>query len=201
MKKICIFSLLALFMCAIVGCSSCSKQKKSDVVEELNFEDAVASDFNKMTSNYVWYESTILLDKYLDEENDGKINEITNVFQIKNEKEKGFDTQVIIFTHTIDGVKTDTLPTFMVDNFPMVKDSIKVDFKQAFDKVMSTNMAKPQSRYVVLRNQVGPKQCNPQYIFGNTKQQIYLDAVNGNVSDKNPAFEGSGITVPLGEWP
>ena len=205
MRKICIFSLLALFMCAIVGCSSCKKENKTDVVEELNFENVITADFEKMTAdyqdNFCWFESTILLNNFLDEENDGKISEIVNVFQSVVEKEKGFDTEVVMFTHKDAVTEVDVIHSFWVEDFPMVKDSIKVDFKQAFDNVMKTNMPKPHSRYVVLRKQIGPKPCNPQYIFGNSKQQIYVDAVTGDVSDKNPVFDGSGFTMPLGEWP
>jgi hypothetical protein len=51
----------------------------------------------------------------------------------------------------------------------------------------------------VLRKEVAPLDCNPQYIFGNKRAQLYVDAVTGEVKDYNPAYKG--FTMPLGEWP
>ncbi len=44
-----------------------------------------------------------------------------------------------------------------------------------------------------------PKEANVQYIFGNSKVQLYVDAVAEDVSSDNPAF-GEGFGKPLGEW-
>ena len=54
---------------------------------------------------------------------------------------------------------------------------------------MEVNLPKPHSKHVVLRKQIGPKACNPQWIFGNITSQIYVDAVTGEVNSKNPAFD------------
>ena len=82
----------------------------------------------------------------------------------------------------------------------MNNEAIKVSFKEAYNKIMATNYPKPHSRHVVLRKEIGPQDANPQYIFGNSQAQIYVDAVTGDVTDKNPAFPAD-LKMPLGEWP
>ena len=58
------------------------------------------------------------------------------------------------------------------------------------------------SRYVTLRNPIGPVAVNTQWIFGNIHEQIWVDAVTGDTKNSNPAFpEEKGFKMPLGEWP
>ena len=40
---------------------------------------------------------------------------------------------------------------------------------------METNIVKPHSQKVVLRRELGPIDANPQYIFGNTHEHVYVD--------------------------
>jgi hypothetical protein len=68
--------------------------------------------------------------------------------------------------------------------------------------MMSVNFPKPHSKHVTLRNPVGPAAVNAQWIFGNIKEQIWIDAVTGEAKKSNPAFpEEKGFKMPLGEWP
>ena len=53
---------------------------------------------------------------------------------------------------------------------------------------MQTNAHKPQSKHATLRNPVGPVAINTQWIFGNIHEQLWFDAVTGNVAISNPAF-------------
>ena len=39
-----------------------------------------------------------------------------------------------------------------------------------------------------LRQPLGPKECNPQWVIGNIMQVIFVDAVTGEISDWCPAF-------------
>ena len=187
MKKI-LFILLCSVM-LFASCSSCHK-KKDNVSTELNVENIVSADKEYMLSNYgeyTWFETCIVLQDFLDEECDGTISGISNVFQVIKEKDKGYDTQVVLVVHAADTMSVDIKHGFWVEDNPLNNDSI-ISFKEAFDKLMAVNLPKPHSQQVVLRKEVGPVKCNPQYIFGNKKSQIYVDAVTGEVSDKNPAF-------------
>ena len=103
--------------------------------------------------------------------------------------------------HDSEGNKIDVKDGFWIEDCVLNNEVIKVSYQEAFEKMMATNMPKPHSRHCVLRKEVGPKDANPQYIFGNTRAQIYVDATTGKVSDKNPVFEGTNFGTPLGEWP
>lgn len=191
MKRITLFLLLTVCL-FITSCSSCHK-KKDNVSTELNVESVITTDKEYMLTNYgeySWFETCIVLQNFLDEECDGTVSGISNVFQVVKEKEKGYDTQVVLVAHATDTMSVDVKHGFWVEDSPLNNDSI-ISFKEAFDKLMAVNLPKPHSQQVVLRKEVGPVKCNPQYIFGNRKSQIYVDAITGEVSEKNPAFPES----------
>ena len=144
--------------------------------------------FKNYGGDYKWFESCILLKNYLDEENDGTISGISNVFQVIRESGKSADVFVVLAAHTPDSTAYEVKEGFWVEDCDMSKEEIKISFKEAYDKMMAVNLPKPHSRNCVLRKQVGPKDANPQYIFGNIQSQIYVDAITGDVTDKNPAF-------------
>ena len=145
--------------------------------------------FNNVSNDYRWFEAYIKMNNYLDEENDGSLSEVLNVFQVVIDYGKSADVKVYKYNHFSDGsLVKDSIIDFVVGDRPLENEKITVTFKQAFDKVMETNLPKPHSRYCVLRKEVGALDCNPQYIFGNTQAQLYVDAVTGEVRDYNPAF-------------
>lgn len=212
MKKI-LFMLVAVLCMGLVSCNSCKSEKAdnatNDTVEAvvtndsaLVVENVLGLDKQYMFTNYGkdyrWYETCIVLKDFLDEENDGTITGVSNIFQVVFEKNNGADVNVIMFTHVGDSTQMDIKQGFWVEDMPMNDNAIKVTFKEAYDKVMAVNLPKPHSRHVVLRKEVGPNTINPQYIFGNAQAQIYVDAVTGAVTDKNPAFPAE-LKMPLGE--
>lgn len=208
MKKFLIFSLLALCMSVVVGCSSCKKDNKEAVTTDLNVENVTNTDkqymFTTYGEDYRWFETCILLSDWLDSENfDGSIEGISNVFQVVAEKDSSsYDTFVVLAAHTKDAVTYDVKKGFWVEDYPLIGDSIKLTYKDAFNRVMETNSPKPHTKNCVLRKPVGPAECNPQYVFGNIRVQLWVDAVTGEVKNSNPAFpEEKGFKMPLGEWP
>lgn len=213
MKKIFnIFMLAAIVVGVAVSCK-CANENNVPVgdetvaAEELVVEHVIALDRQAMFLNhandYRWYETGIQLKDWLDEENDGTIEMMVNVFQaIEKYSETTFDTFVYKYQHFSDGtVNEEGIHGFWVEDYPLEEEAIKVTFKEAYEKVMAVNLPKPHTRQVVLRKQVGPVDANPQWIFGNLHSQIYVDAITGEVSDENPAFKGLNLGTPLGEWP
>lgn len=207
---------MILGICLLFGLCSCDpkakKQGSTDAKTALcdglqSVENAISADREFMylhyQSDYRWYESDILLSDYLDAEGqNGNVESVTNIFQVVTPYDTGgADVEVIMFTHTTEAVQITEHQGFWVEDFPLNDQSIKITFPKAYEKVMSANYPKPHSRHCVLRKQVGPVDANPQYIFGNSRAQLYVDAVTGDVSDKNPAFGDIGLSVPLGEWP
>lgn len=205
--------LIAVFITAMfTSCKQCSTESKPSFAGsgKLVVEQTISADrqamflkTNKNNNSYRWYETNVKLKNFLDEENDGEIDMVVNVFQaIEETSETSFDTYVVKFQHFSDGnTETEDIHAFWVEDYPLNEESIKVTFEQAYEKVMSVNLSKPHSKYVVLRKQVGPVDANPQWIFGNLNSQIYVDAITGEVSKDNPAFGNVGFKMPLGEWP
>lgn len=206
MKKL-ILLMAVMFSMAFVSCTGCADKK---VVDNDSINDSTATVENIITMDkeymnlnfkgeYKWFETCILMADYLDSENTSdSISGISNIFQTIEKKGEGFDTQVIMFSHVGDSTQIDIVHSFWVEDMPM--DSIKLTFKEAYEKMMATNLPKPHSRNCVLRKELGPNNANPQYIFGNSKAQIYVDAITGDVTDKNPVYPSS-LKMPLGEWP
>lgn len=209
MKKYLFISLLFAFVLGFVSCSKCSQENlngENTPKAELVVENLVSMDKQDMFTNYSqdyrWFETCIVLNQFLDEECDGSIAGVSNIFQAIEEKEKGTDVFVVMFTHTPDTSAIETVHSFWVEDMPMNDEVIKLTFKEAFDRVMAVNSPKPHSKHVVLRKELGPVNTNPQYIFGNNQAQLYVDAVTGEVTDKNPVFpQDKGFKMPLGEWP
>lgn len=190
MKKV-LFLLIGVIAFTMISCNSCKKTEEV-VTTNLNVENVTSTDKEYMFANYGgdyrWFESCILLKDYLDEENDGTIAGISNVFQVVRESDKSADVFVVLAAHTPEATTYEVKQGFWVEDCDMANEEIKVSFKDAYDKVMAVNYPKPHSKNCVLRKPIGPIGCNPQYIFGNQTAQLYVDAVTGEVSDKNPAF-------------
>jgi len=203
-----VFLMGVMLMIGVSACT-CSRQKKDvdSTVAELVVENVVSLDRQAMnlahSGDYRWFETGVQLKNWLDEENDGSIDMVVNVFQVVEEYDStSFDTFVYKYQHFSDGtVNEEGIHGFWVEDYPLNEETIAVTFKEAFEKVQEANLPKPHTRQVVLRKQVGPVEANPQWIFGNLREQIYVDAVTGAVSDKNPAFDGLNLGTPLGEWP
>lgn len=212
MKKIFSFIMALIVAFAMISCQ-CTNGNQAvvgtpdvEVVDSMFVEHTVALDRQAMfakgvDNDYRWYETNIRLVNFLDEEYAG-IDEVVNVFQtVESRDEHSFDTVVYKFQHTAEGTVEGFTNGFWVEDFPLNDEQITVTFVQALEKVNEVNLPKPHSRYAVLRKQVGPVDANPQWIFGNVRAQLYVDAVTGEVSTENPAFKGLNLGTPLGEWP
>lgn len=212
MKKLFVILASVLLMLGVSSCNSCTKQSSAptlatvEVADSMYVEHTVAMDRQAMfakgvDNDYRWYETNIRLVNFLDDEYDG-IEEVVNVFQtVESRDEHSFDTVVYKFQHTAEGTVEGFTHGFWVEDYPLNNEQIVVTFAQALEKVNEVNLPKPHSRYVVLRKEVGPVDANPQWIFGNSRAQLYVDAVTGEVSEENPAFRGLNLGTPLGEWP
>lgn len=201
---------ILLFLTCLVFIS-CEKQKKVTPTvtlgnPTLNVERITNLDKEAMFinhgGNYRWFETCMKLNNFLDEENDGSLEEVVNVFQVVTDYDgKCFDIKVHKYQHFADGtIANDSIDGFWVEDQPLNDEVIKITYQQAYEKLMATNCPKPHSQYVTLRKQVGPVDANPQYIFGNLREVVFVDAVTGEVSTDNPAFP-QGFKMPLGEWP
>lgn len=231
MKKVFItlMATMAVMMgLASCKCTPDNQEPVEPAVEqaELVVENLISTDREQMFleygENYRWFETTAVLTDFLDGNGEIAVDDtvsvvadtaavdttayslfesVTNVFQAVEGDGQSFDTQVVIFTHDVDGSTVEAKHGFWIEDFPLNEEQITLTFADAVERVLEANYPKPHSRYVVLRKEVGPVAANPQYVFGNRTAQLYVDAVTGKVSDSNPVFAQKGFKMPLGEWP
>lgn len=192
MKKFLMFMMAAVLLLGATSCSSCSGEKKQ---KEVIVEDVIKADIDYMNNNYdsyVWYESSLILNDYIDEEScDGSVASIENIFQNGFMDTNAAEHLVVMIKHYCELMKVDTISGAWLEDVVLYNDDIKITYKQAFERLMEANCPKPHTKFCVLRNPLGPYSCNPQYIFGNWRDDyiLFVDATTGEVRDYNPAFK------------
>lgn len=215
MKKGFILAFLMGLVMSFMSCTGCSSSKEDIKLQDsvvattvLDVEHSIALDRQTMyvnyKDNYRWYETEILLPEFMDSDSVTSNPEmIVNVLQSIVEKGNGADVWVHKFQHFKNGeIVHDSIQGFWIENYALNDEVIKLKYTEAWDRMMQTNFPKPHSRYVTLRNPIGPVAVNTQWIFGNIQEQIWVDAVTGDTKNSNPAFpEEKGFKMPLGEWP
>ena len=200
---------------SFMSCTGCNSSKEDIKLQDsvvaaavLDVEHSIALDRQTMyvnyKDNYRWYETEILLPEFMDSDSATSNPEmIVNVLQSIVEEGNGADVWVHKFQHFKDGtVVHDSIQGFWIENYALNDEVIKLKYTEAWDRMMQTNFPKPHSKHVTLRNPIGPVAINTQWIFGNIKEQIWVDAVTGDTKNSNPAFpKEKGFKMPLGEWP
>lgn len=195
MKKSIVFTLL-LSVFLFGSCTKCHNNNKEDIpvtdtVLTVTVEDIISNDIEAMKTKdlkeFVWFETMILLNNYLDEECDGSYQEIVNVFQGTSTINE--NPVVYKFQHFADGnFMQDSVDGFWVEDCILEDSLINIPYSEAFDLIMQVNYPKPHSKNAVLRNPLGPVKINPQWCFGNIDAQLWVDAFTGEVNTSNPAF-------------
>lgn len=191
MKKFLAFLKTFALLLGASSCTSCNKEVKQ---METVVEQVVQSDrqwmSNQFGNDYIYYETQIVLNEWLDDENcTGTVASILNVFQIVEGGDTAFSPHVYLFKHTDSTFNVKVVDDAWMEDQDMAKDAITITYRQAYKKLMKANCIKPHTKNCVLRKMVGPYDCNPQYIFGDAFDEcVFVDAVNGRVSVNNPAF-------------
>ena len=215
MKKSFILAFLMGLMMSFMSCTGCNSSKEDIKLQDsvvattvLDVEHSIALDRQTMyvnyKDNYRWYETEILLPEFMDSDSATSNPEmIVNVLQSIVEEGNGADVWVHKFQHFKDGtVVHDSIQGFWIENYALNDEVIKLNYTEAWDRMMAANYPKPHSKHVTLRNPIGPIAINTQWIFGNIHEQIWIDAVTGDAKNSNPAFpKEKGFKMPLGEWP
>lgn len=194
-----ILMTMLLAICMVFGLTSCEKNKKQQdkepaPVATITVENTIGMDREYMNlhfgSDYRWYETCVMLKDYMDGDScDGTVVGVSNIFQFIIPETS--QTGALLSTYANGQHVYDKKLGIWVGDFPLNDEEIKLTYKDAYEKAVQANLPKPHSKNCVLRREVGPKpNVNAQYIFGNVTRQIYVDAVTGDVTDKNPAFNG-----------
>ena len=197
---------------SFMSCTGCNSNKEDIKLQDsvvttavLDVEHSIALDRQTMyvnyKDNYRWYETEILLPEFMDSDSATSNPEmIVNVLQSIVEEGNGADVWVHKFQHFKDGtVVHDSIQGFWIENYALNDEVIKLKYTEAWDRMIAVNLPKPHSKHVTLRNPIGPVAVNTQWIFGNIREQLWCDAVTGEIRNSNPAFPN--LNTPLGEWP
>lgn len=213
MKKSFILAfLMSLLTSLFISCTGCSSNKEDVKLQDsvvttavLDVEHSIALDRQAMYVNYKddyrWYETEILLPEFMDSDSATSNPEmIVNILQSVVEEGNGADVWVHKFQHFKNGeIIHDSIQGFWIENYALNDEVIKFKYTEAWDRMMAVNYPKPHSKHVTLRNPIGPVSVNTQWIFGNVREQLWCDAVTGEIRNSNPAFPN--LNTPLGEWP
>lgn len=191
MKKFISLFAVTLLLFVTASCTSCNNEVKK---METMVESTIQSDSNYMAANYspdfIFYESDILLNEYLDDENcTGTVYSVTNVFEfVTTVDSTSYQPTVVLITHTADMFQVKEVQGTWIEDFAINADDVALTYRQAYKQLMKANYPKPHSRNCILRKPIGPYECNAQYVFGDISTPYFVDAVTGNVTNSNPAF-------------
>ena len=179
----------------MLGVSSCKCTKDVEPVVEYT-EATIAADRAKMdelADTYKWFETRVEYDNAFDADTTLTVAKVESIFQVAVEDSLGVKTFVYDFIHypDVEDVNPEPIDGFVLDDQPLNDEEIVLTFSQALERLYEANLPKPNSTNVVLRKTLGPKPgVNAQYIFGNSDGQlVFVDAVTGDVTDKDPAYD------------
>lgn len=214
MKKI-IFLMLALvtlgMTVGVVACAGCSKgetAKIDDPVVVYHDYDGVVQDFTAGVGHiqalhrqtmasltggkeYQWRNSRVILNDTVTMENidDLHVVAVNDVFFYWDSK-KGPMVQYIN-SHLKYGVQIPyPINDVWIEDADMSEQPIKLSAEEALMRLKEWNGILPKDcNFLILRLPVGPKDCNPQWTFGDVDDVLFIDAVTGEIRDYDPAFK------------
>lgn len=200
MKKTFVLLFAAVIAAFTVSCACSNEQKENNEQEAVvglsapslttSVEHLLATDRQDMFLNYggdyIYYETQVTFAEYFDKADDCKVEKVRNVFQIVEGGDGQYDTHVILYTHDGEITEKEVVHSFWIEDYALTE--VTLTLAEAYERMMECNIPKPHSRQCALRNPVGPYACNPQYVFGNIHQQVWVDAITGKVLDTNPSF-------------
>lgn len=191
MKRILSVLMIALMAISLTSCDWLRKGEQTK--EHTSVESYIDSDMKYISENYgglcIWYETEVIYNNFLDEENDGSIESVKSVFQHAKVVDSGTYRKIVTITHIGELMNVETVDGWYNGCYDMRGKKLPVTFKDAYDAIMAVNFPKPHTRCCVLKDQVGPVVANPQYIYG--VGLLFVDAVSGEVSEINPVFPNS----------
>lgn len=144
---------------------------------------------------YQWRNSLVILNDTVTQENiaDLHVVSVRDVFFYWDDQ-RGPQVQYIT-DHIKDGTQIPyPITDVWIEDTDMSDAPIKLSAEEALMRLKewnaTTNGVLPKDcDFIILRLPVGPKDCNPQWVFGDIGDVLFIDAVTGEVRDYDPAFK------------
>jgi len=231
MKKFLLFGfLLAIVSIIATGCNSCKSENKQDapteeqvVINSADY-DGVVTDFTAGVSHiqalhrqtmfnlidgepFQWRNSKVLFNDSITLENidELKVVEVTDVFFYWNNE--GPHVQFIASNVKKGTLIPPVIYDVWIEDADLSDKEIKLTCEDVLQRLKEWNGVIPPGVSMTLRYPVGPCECNAQWVIGDVYDVIFVDAVTGDISNWDPAFnphnkaKGGDFGKPLGEWP
>lgn len=231
MKKFLLFGfLLAIVSIMATGCNSCKSENKQDAPPEEQViingadYDGVVTDFTAGVSHiqalhrqtmystlgvkqFEWRNSKVLFNDTITWENidELKVVEVTDVFFYWNNE--GPHVQFIASNVKNGTIIPPAINDVWIEDADLSDKEIKLTCEDVLQRLKEWNGLIPPAICMSLRYPVGPCECNAQWVIGDVYDVIFVDAITGEISNWNPAFnpnnkpKGGDFGKPLGEWP
>ena len=194
---------------AVSSCNGCKDNngvaKAPDLPALYHDYDGVVEDFTAGTAkiqalhrqtvysliggaDYQWRNSRIVFNEAVTFENidDLHVTDVIDVYQYWND---GPWVQYIA-SNVVKGVQIPwPINDVWIEDASMSEAPVKLSAEDAIARLKEWNGVLPKDcNFITLRLPVGPKACNPQWVFGDVYDLLFIDAVTGAITDSNPAF-------------
>lgn len=198
MKKLIYAIILAVAMCIPPLLDACSDHADTRSASELII-DSLADHVDSINSDYLYFETSFELANSADSLDSFSVRTIQSIYQVVDTTTS--TPTVFVANYSVDSatVSWKVLEgAFWTEDVDLRTKDVKLSPEDAFSTLLKSNVAKPHSRFMVLRCPLGPVSCEAQYIFGNTDSGIvYVNAKTGKVTTTDPAFFPDSVAKQL----
>jgi len=140
---------------------------------------------------YQWRNSLVILNDTVTQENidDLHVVSVRDVF-FYWDNQRGPQVQYIT-DHVKDGTQIPyPITDVWIEDTDMSDAPIRLSAEDALLRLKEWNGILPKDcDFIILRLPVGPKDCNPQWTFGDIGDVLFIDAVTGEVRNSDPSFK------------
>lgn len=183
--------------------TACHKGEKSDPVaprsETQMILDSLASHVDSVNHDYLYFETSFELVNTVDSLDSFAVGSIQSIYQVVDTATSTPTVFAANYSFDSAAVSWKVLKgAFWTEDVDLRSKDVKLSPEDAFSVLLKSNVAKPHSRFMVLRCPLGPDICDAQYIFGNTDSGIvYVNAKTGRVVTADPAFFPDSVAEQL----